>query len=160
MRGTTRLLRLFVLFVLVWAQMPARVLASAFASKQTPCKMRCCVSVLQPSKPRVSRCSSCPAQSVVSSSKAGETIAAPDSCRCKVSSHPAPSQGNQFIAIATTSPFQSELGDAALPSAPLLLLPECLAIEMPGFQIIDSGPPPSAHHRVFLGRAPPVFGQN
>jgi hypothetical protein len=158
----TLIKRCLILLALVWAQIPASVLA--VARQSTPaCNMTCCaVKVIQPKVQEEPACKKCPSENVANASDSSDrpetAISAhsgKDSCRCKIAPRSSPGEHSNTPCL-TSSGVTDQTFDASLAHTRLRFDVAALMVASPGIVGTDSGPPTHRPSCVWLGRAPPV----
>jgi hypothetical protein len=163
MRDLKLIKRCLILLALVWAQIPASVLAGLHMGSSS-CKMPCCVGKQKPTpdtqKPACKMCSSEQSlHSVGTNSQNLTGVAEPpvkDRCPCKIAPRPAPPA--PLGALASSPPAAEDHSvDACLPTSGLMGLNSDIASALPGIVGLDSGPPTQRPCCVWFGRAPPIL---
>jgi hypothetical protein len=167
MRDLKLIKRCLILLALVWAQIPASVLAELCQPKQT-CSMPCCVALAaKPETTPEASCKKCPKESersalatrVEANLRHSTSISAhptKDSCHCKISQRTSPSEDSNTVG-ATNSNRVDQTFDACPLSEEFGLPVIAPIVSMAGIVGTDSGPPPHRPTCVWLGRAPPMF---
>lgn len=162
MRDLKLIKRCLILLALVWAQIPASVLAQLCQPSPT-CKMRCCVGKTIPPKAETKRtCGMCPSEAApesVGSTKSLEnqisSNTAQDSCPCKIAPRTSPAEKLATACFTGTSSCDQGI-DFFLTPQRQFSTPAGLTSTSPGIVGTDSGPPIHRPSCVWLGRAPPV----
>lgn len=154
--------RCLILLALVWAQIPASVLAQLCQPTVT-CAMPCCVAkAIHPTAKAKPVCAMCPDEGATDSkdsSKSHETEisskSTSESCPCKIAPRTYPAE-HSFTACFTNASGHDQAFYACTDVKPLRFELAIFTTMRPGIIGSDSGPPIRGPSCVWLGRAPPT----
>ncbi len=158
MRDLKLIKRCLILLALVWAQIPASVLAGMRPADPS-CKMPCCKKeVAQPAR-NESVCDMCPMEGAEQAADSPTQIAinaTDDKCPCKIAPRPAP-PAHPVVLASSSLNFGDHSSDCILPAPSCAVVFSGENFFTPGIVGTDSGPPSPGQDCVWLGRAPPIL---